>query len=189
MADKLETRLRSLEEEIFYQVDLKLMEKLRTDTQQEEKRQQLSKLMHVEDKATLDELIEQGIDQNSVAALLLVPLAVVAWADGRITDEERSTVIDIAAKYAKEDSGPFIDVVKHWLKREPSEALWNAWLTYVRTLREQSLGPATEMLSEKLIDHARKVAEASHSFLSFKRINAEKQQALDRVCDALRSVK
>ena len=71
MADKLETRLRSLEDEIFYQVDLKLMQKLRTDTQQEEKRQQLSKLMHVEDKATLDELIEQGIDKNSVAALLL----------------------------------------------------------------------------------------------------------------------
>ena len=187
MEDKLESRLQSLEDEIFYQIDLKLMEKLRIDSQQEKKRQQLSKLMHVEDEATLDGLIEQGIDHNSVAALLLVPLTVVAWADGRITGEERSTVIEIAAKYAKEDSEKFVDVVKQWLDHEPSEALWDAWLAYIRALREQSLGPATEMLSEKLIDHAQEVAEASHSFLSFSRINAEKQQALDRVCDALRS--
>ncbi len=31
--------------------------------------------MNVEDKAMLDEFIEQGIGQNSVAALLLVPLS------------------------------------------------------------------------------------------------------------------
>lgn len=187
MADKLAARLRSLEDEIFYQVDLKLIEQLRNDNQLAEKRQQLSKLMHVEDEAMLDELIEQGIDQNSVAALLLVPLAVVAWADGRITDQERSTVIDIAAKYAKQESGVFIDVVKHWLDQEPSEGLWKAWLAYIRAVREQSLGPATEMLSEKLIEHATKVAEASHSFLSFNRINPDKQRALDRVCEELRT--
>lgn len=181
MTDKFEAKLRSLEDEIFYQVDLKLWEQLRANTLMEEKRQQLSKLMNVQDQGMLDELIEQGIEPETVTVLLLVPLAFVAWADGRVTDAERAKVLEIATRYAQKDSSVFVGVVKQWLKREPSEALWDAWIAYIHALREQSLGPVTEMLGEKLMEHATSVAEASNSFLSFNRINPEKQQMLDRL--------
>ena len=187
MADHLESKLKSLEDEIFYQVDLKLWEQLRASRLHEEKRQLLSKLMNVQDQVMLDELIEQGIDHQTVAVLLMVPLAFIAWADGRVTETERTTVMEIASRYSREESPAFAKVVKQWLDREPSEALWNAWIAYIHTFREQSRGPATEMLAEKLMDHARSVAEASSNFLSFKRINPEKQQALNRLRDALQT--
>ncbi len=86
----LNERLRAIEDEFFHEVDLKLWEQLRQNRLRDEKRLQLNKLMHVEDQAMLDELIEQGIDDESVAVLLFVPLTFIAWADGRVTDAERA---------------------------------------------------------------------------------------------------
>jgi hypothetical protein len=182
----LDERLRAIEDEFFYEVDLKLWEELRENRMRDEKRQQLNKLMHVEDQAMLDELIEQGIDDESVAVLLFVPLAFIAWADGRVTDAERKTVIEIVTQYAPENSETFVTAVKKWLVRKPDEKLWDAWQAYVHVLREQSPRCVADMITDKLFDYARRVAEVSHSFLSFNRINPEKQQALDRLENALK---
>ena len=185
-SDALDDRLRALEDEFFYEVDLKLWEDLRKNRVRDEKRQQLNKLMHVEDQVMLDELIEQGIDDESVAVLLFVPLAFIAWADGRVTDAERKTVIEIVTKYARENSNTYLPAIKKWLDRKPDEKLWDAWQAYVNVLREQSPRCVADMITDKLFDYAQRVAEVSHSFLSFNRINAEKQQALDRLENALK---
>ena len=182
----LDERLRAIEDEFFYEVDLKLWKRLRENRLRDEKRQQLNKLMHVQDQAMLDELIEQGIDDESIAVLLFVPLAFIAWADGRVTDAERKTVIEIVSQYARENSDTFVAAVKKWLDRKPNDKLWDAWEAYVQVLREKSPGCVADMITDKLFDYAQRVAEVSHSFLSFNRINAEKQQALDRLQDALK---
>lgn len=181
----LNERLRAIEDEFFHEVDLKLWEQLRQNRLRDEKRLQLNKLMHVEDQAMLDELIEQGIDDESVAVLLFVPLTFIAWADGRVTDAERKTVIEIVSAYARENSDTFVAAIKKWLDQKPDDRLWDAWQAYVQVLREQSPRCVADMITDKLFDYARRVAEVSHSFLSFSRINPEKQQALDRLQNAL----
>ncbi len=185
-SDTLESKLRALEDEIFFKIDQKLWEKLREDSLREEKREQLRKLMHVEDEAMLDGLIEEGIDNEKIAVLWLVPLVVVAWSDGHVTDAERKTILEIASPYSERGSDEFIAVLKRWLRREPSPDLWVAWQTYLEALRQYSLGPATEMLADKLYEDANRVAHASNSFLSFGRVCKEKQEALDRLKKALK---
>lgn len=181
----LNKRLRALEDDFFRQVDLKLSEELRKNTVRAGKRERLSKLMSIHDEATLDELIDHGISEETVAAILLAPLVFVAWADGRVTDAERQTVIEIVSEYAQKDPAALVGVIEQWLDDRPSEELWDAWKSYIEALRERSSGTAMAMLSEKLLEHASRVAEASTSFLSFNRIAAEKQQALDQLRDAL----
>lgn len=181
----LDNRLRALENDFFRQVDLKLSEQLRENTLRAGKRERLSKLMSIHDEATLDELIDHGISEETVAAILLAPLVFVAWADGHVTDAERQTVIEIVAAYSQKDTAKLVDVIEQWLDDKPSEELWNAWKSYIEALGECSSGVATAMLREKLLKHANRVAEASTSFLSFNRIAAEKRQALDQLRDAL----
>lgn len=181
----LDKRLRALEDDFFRQVDLKLSEELRENTLRMKKRERLSNVMSIHDEATLDELIDYGINEETVAAVLLAPLVFVAWADGHVTDAERQTVIEIVSGYSHKDTAALVSVIEQWLDDKPSVELWDAWKSYIGTLRECSPGIATAMLSEKLLEHARRVAEASTSFLSFNRIAAEKQQALDQLRDVL----
>ncbi len=183
----LDSRLRALEDEFFYQVDLKLSEQLREKALREGKRKRLSELMRVHNDATLDELIDHGIDDQTITALLLVPLVFIAWADGYVTEAERKTVIDIISKYSQHDSDAVVCIIEPWLKRQPSESLWIAWQAYLEALRARSSGTATAMLGERLLEHAKRVAEASTSFLTLHRINPDKQRALDRLKDALES--
>ena len=181
----LEDKLRSLEDEIFYQVDRQLWEKLRQDKLRDEKRQQLGELMHVEDEAMLDGLIKQGIDNEKIAVLLMVPLVFVAWSDGRVTDAERKMILDITSHYTQGDADEMGKIIRQWLKRQPSEELWKAWQAYFVALPERASKPATAMLGEKLFEDATKVAHASDGFLSFGRLAPEKQQALDRLRAAI----
>ncbi len=183
--DALDSRLRALEDEFFYQVDLKLNADLREKSLREGKRERLSKVLKVQNEAALDDLIDHGIDEQTVAVLLLVPLAFVAWADGHVTEAERETVFGVISRYAKKDSAAFMRIMDPWLKSKPSDALWDAWQSYIKGLREQMSETAAAMAGEQLFEHARRVAEASTSFLSLHRIGADKQRALDKLRDAL----
>lgn len=185
-ADALDSRLRALEDEFFYQVDLKLGEQMREKTLREGKRKRLSESIRVHDDASLDQLIDQGIDEQTVAVLLLVPLVFVAWADGHVTAAERKTVIDCVSQYAQDDEESFVGIIEPWLKQQPSEILWDAWRAYILALRERSSGTVVAMLGEKLMEHANLVAHASTSFLTVRRIGPEKQHALDRLRDTLK---
>ncbi|WP_146530234.1 hypothetical protein [Novipirellula artificiosorum] len=181
----LDSRLRALEDEFFRQVDIKLCEQLREQILREGKREKLTKLVSIEDQSILDELIDYGINDETVAVLLLVPLVFVAWADGHVTDAERQTVIEIVMRYSPGDRKAYLCVIEQWLDRKPSEKLWDAWKAYVQAVRKRSSGTVAAILSEKLLEHAGRVAKASTSYLNLKRIAIEKQQALARLREAL----
>ncbi|KAA1261991.1 hypothetical protein LF1_45520 [Rubripirellula obstinata] len=185
--DALDSRLRALEDEFFYQVDLKLGEQLREKTLREGKRKRLSEIIQVTDEASLDELIDQGIDEETVAVLLLVPLVFVAWADGRVTEAERSAVIECVSQYSQEHTDAFVQIVEPWLQKQPSETLWGAWGAYIQALRDKSSDTVATMLGEKIMEHANRIAKASTSFLSLHRIGPDKQHALNRLRDTLKA--
>lgn len=178
-------RLRAAEDEFFYQVDLKLGEQYRQKVERERKRERLSEHLTPHSDATLDELIDNGIDEQTIATLLLAPLAFVAWADGKVTKAERDVIHAVAMPHIKENKQASIALIESWLDHRPDDRLWTAWCGYIAALRERSSGTATAMLGEQLLAEARKVAEASKGFLSFGRIDAEKQRVIDQIRDAL----
>ena len=87
MADEriLGERGKALEDEFFRKENERLIAKLRELKAKEATREELSRISGITNTAILDRLIQPGIHAETLVALSIVPLAEVAWADGRST--------------------------------------------------------------------------------------------------------
>ena len=71
------------------------------------------------DDAVLDKLVELGLKPNTIAALSLVPLIEVAWADGEIQDNERTAILQGAHGKGLEEGTDGYELLQTWLKGKP----------------------------------------------------------------------
>src|SRR5690606_26860332 len=89
----LDDRRKSLEDEFFHKESQKDLAKLREKLAKQNSKDELRKASGMEDEAVLDRLVELGIGADTIAALSLVPLIKVAWADGAVQDREREAIL------------------------------------------------------------------------------------------------
>ena len=161
----LRDRGKSLEDEFFRREDQRLIQKLEQMRAAETNRETLAKAAGIGSPAVVDKLLELGVKAETVAALALVPLVEVAWADGELDRRERGAILDRAR-----ESGLAAGSVEHalleaWLDRRPDPKLLTAWTHLVRGVSEQ-LGPEeSARLKANLLDRARAVATASGGVL------------------------
>jgi len=132
-----------------------------------ERRQQLAQVSGIRDEAVLDRLMELDITAESLAALELVPLVFVAWADGGIQAEERQVISALAKAAGIESQDGRYPLLEHWLKRRPNAAMLEAWKQYVQELRKRMDSKEVEQLRHELLDRAQTVARATGGFLGF----------------------
>ncbi len=97
--DAFHQRGEALENQFFAKVDRELLEKLQQKQDMESLRDQLKI-----DDSTASALRTAGVTSQSAAALRLVPLIAVAWADGRIEAAERAVVLKAAASQGIHDN-------------------------------------------------------------------------------------
>ena len=94
---------------VFYNRDKQLMEAFRDRLDQLERRQQLKHVSDIRDEALLDRLLGLGITAESLAALGMVPLVWVAWADGEVAAEDfetlRREILERAGDVARASGG------------------------------------------------------------------------------------
>ena len=94
---------------VFYNRDRQLMEAFRDRLNQLERRQQLQHVSDIRDEALLDRLLGLGITAESLAALGMVPLVWVAWADGEVAAEDfetlRREILERAGDVARASGG------------------------------------------------------------------------------------
>ena len=94
---------------VFYNRDRQLMEAFRDRLNQLERRQQLQHVSDIRDEALLDRLLGLGITAESLAALGMVPLVWVAWADGEVAVEDfetlRREILERAGDVARASGG------------------------------------------------------------------------------------
>ena len=94
---------------VFYNRDRQLMEAFRDRLNQLERRQQLKHVSDIRDEALLDRLLGLGITAESLAALGMVPLVWVAWADGEVAAEDfetlRREILERAGDVARASGG------------------------------------------------------------------------------------
>src|SRR5256885_357331 len=89
------------------------------------------------DDAVLDKLVALGLRANTIAALSLVPLIAVAWADGTIQENERTAILQGAAGKGLESGTDGYDLLQTWLAKQPSSDLMDAWEAYNKALAIQ----------------------------------------------------
>lgn len=154
----LRDRGRSLEDEFFRREDQRLMERLKELKATETTRDALAKASGITKPAVLDKLMELGIHAETVAALAIVPLVEVAWADGALDAKERRTVVDGAGVPRASAAGALLDA---WLDRRPDPKLLTAWTQFVQGMCEQLDADGAERLKTGVLERARAVANAS----------------------------
>ena len=178
----LRDRGRSLEDEFFRREDKRLIAKLTEMQAAETTRQALAAASGIAAPDVLDKLLGLGIRAETLAALSIVPLIEVAWADGSLDAKERQAVLDRAREVGVAPGSTAHTLLGAWLERRPDPKLLDAWTQMVRGLRER-LGPAEAgRLEASLLDHARAVASASGGVLGIgAKVSAAEAAMLERL--------
>jgi len=178
-------RRRELEEQFFLERDKALLEALREKTASKERRESLRDASGITDEALLDRLESQEINAETLAALCLIPLIEVAWADGDVDAKERQAVLEAAEAKGLEADHPGHELLRQWLARKPDAQLLTAWKDYVGTL-SQTLDPsAMDALKTDLMVRARAVAETAGGLLGFgNKVSKSEQAMLDELENA-----
>ena len=113
----------------------------------------------------LDRLLKLGIQAQTFAALCIVPLIEVAWADGALDAKERRAVLEHAGAAGITSGSPAYGLLEAWLEHRPSQQLLDAWRDLVRAIREQIGAEEAGRLKAEIVERARVVARASGGVL------------------------
>jgi hypothetical protein len=177
----LEKRGRTLEDEFFHRVDQQLMEQMRAKMEAEEQRKALAAACGLADERLLDALAAAHVTPESLAALTLVPLVRVGWADGRMEAPERAAILQAAAENNCPPGSLGHSLLASWLNAPPTETLFQAWREYTRRLCEDLEHDACRNLSDRIVGRARDIATAAGGILGLGAISALEKAALQEV--------
>jgi hypothetical protein len=154
----LSDRGRSLEDEFFRREDQRLIKRLGELKETQASREALAKASGITAPALLDQLLQLNIRAETLAALSVVPLVEVAWADGELDARERRAIVEHAGIPRDSTAGALLEA---WLDRRPDFKLLTAWTQMVQAMRGELSPDAGARLKESLLDKARAVASAS----------------------------
>jgi tellurite resistance protein len=179
MADGiLEERRNSLEEAFFHKENERLRARLQAEREREATRAALQSECGLEDKELLDRLVELGIRVDTVEALVLVPLALVAWADGKMDPNERDAVLQGAKASGIEPGTPAYGLLEAWTTERPSPELFDSWRAYIKALVKELSADQRWSREERILGRARGVAEAAGGILGIATVSKEEESVL-----------
>ena len=158
---------KTLVDAFFHEQDQQLLKAFHERMEKMDRRAQLTQVCGISDEAVLDRLIELDIGPETLAAIEVVPLLSVAWADGKVQAEEREAIIAAAAAAGIQPQDARYPLLEHWLERRPGAEMFEAWKHYVNGLCQRLEKPEIERLKNDVLDLARKVAQAAGGFLGF----------------------
>jgi hypothetical protein len=157
----LRLRGKALEEMFFRTADHVLIEKKRQLEKTERSLATAAKVSGISSEAVLRKLIEMNVQLDVLATLSIIPLIEVAWADGKVDEEERDAVLRGAESYGILKSQIGYGLLEQWLGHRPPAGLLESWIYYIRGLCPLLSGAERETLKADLIQRARAVAEAT----------------------------
>jgi hypothetical protein len=172
-------RRKALEEEFFAKHNQQLLRQLRETTAPKARKEALAAASGITDAAVLEQLAALDLSSETLAALSLVPLIEVAWADGRLDTKEQSALLAAAEQVGISKGSASHQLLEEWLGERPPPELLAAWKAYVATLSTALSVQDKEALKRDLLGRARSVAEAAGGFLGLgKRISSAEQAVL-----------
>ena len=163
--DFLADRRKALEESFFRKRNTELLEKLKQQAVLDAKRNELAMVSGIQDEKLLDRLAGLDLGSETVAALSLVPMVRVAWADGHLDDKEREAILKAAVEAGVNESSASYHWLITWLENQPDEDLVNTWMEYTKALCATLDDDARLAIRDGLIRRSREVAEAAGGFL------------------------
>lgn len=187
MSDQfLAQRKKGLEEAFFAKHNRDLVEKLRRKTDEATRREHLISISGIKDQSLLDQLVAAGLDAGTLAALGLIPLLQVAWADGKVQPQERAALLDAAIKVDLAEGSAGYQLLTGWLDREPEPELFKVWKEYVRALRGAMTEETFRAVRNVILDRAKTVARAAGGLLGVGSVVGSEHGVIKEIEAALR---
>lgn len=182
MADNtLEERGRALENQFFDKENKQKLAAMKSKLESQQSKEELRKASGMSDEAVLDRLVALGLRANTIAALSLVPLIYVAWADGSIQDNERTAILQGAHGKGLEQGTDGYELLQSWLSRKPSEELFTAWEAYIKALAGQLNDEQNRLLKNQIVGFAKMVATSAGGILGFGKVSGDEEKVLSRI--------
>src|SRR5882762_593080 len=163
----LEERGRALENQFYEKENQEKLSAMKHKLDGVREKDDLRKASGMTDDAVLDKLVALGLSSNTIAALSLVPLIQVAWADGEIQDNERVAILQGAHGKGLEEGTDGYDLLQTWLKKAPGHELFAAWEAYIKALASQLNDEQNRLLKNQIVGFAKMVATAAGGILGF----------------------
>jgi hypothetical protein len=180
-AETLEDRGRALENQFYDKENKEKLAAMKSKLDAQSTREDLRKASGMTDDAVLDKLVELGLKPNTIAALSLVPLIEVAWADGEIQDNERTAILQGAHGKGLEEGTDGYELLQTWLKGKPPAGLFEAWESYIKALASQLNDEQNRLLRNQIVGFAKMVAASAGGFLGIGKVSATEEKALSRI--------
>jgi hypothetical protein len=142
----------------------------------------LAAASRIVDDDLLDELVALGIRADTIRALGLVPLAAVAWADGRLDEAERRMLLAAARDAGLDDDGPGRRLLELCLATSPPSALRELWRCWVGSASATLPPGESRRWRDDITARARRVAEAAGGFKSLlPKVSVHEAALLDEI--------
>jgi hypothetical protein len=184
--DFLDERRAALEDEFFHRENEKKLAKLKEQLTASETKEELRKASGMTDEAVLDRLVALGLRGPTVAALSLVPLVAVAWADGELQDKEREQILHAAEAKGMGAGTPGHELLTSWLQKKPDDSLVDAWEGYMKALLAQLNDEQVRILKNQIIGFAKVIAESAGGFLGFGKVAGSEEKVMARIESAFK---
>ena len=184
----LEERGKALEDAFFANKDRELMAKLKEDLDAGKNRQALKDATGIQQDDVLDRILALGVNGESLAAMSIAPLVLVAWADGKIDAQERKAIISGAEQAGLETGSHAHQLLLSWLSDQPDDTLQDGWAAYTQALCETLSAGDQVQLQETVLGRCQKVAEAAGGFLGLGSISSKEQAVLEQLKRAFEPV-
>ena len=168
-----------LEDRFFFAENQILRDRLETLKKKEENIQTLSNVSGIKNDLVLQQLVDLNIRPEILAALCLIPIIEVAWADGFGEKKQRDAVLEGAKKTSFSGDE---DILREWLQTKPDPKLMEAWEIYMQGLCEIIDDETISLLKHEIISHTQYVAEASGGFLGLiNPVSKSEQKMIDKI--------
>ncbi|HEU5056268.1 MAG TPA: hypothetical protein VFU21_07075 [Kofleriaceae bacterium] len=179
--DFLGDRRMALEEAFFRKQNEKQLAELRAELAAKKSKEELRTASGVTDEAALERLVALGVSGQTLAALSLVPLIHVAWADGKMDEREREAVLMAATGKGIDAGSATYKLLEGWLKQKPDPVLFDAWRAYINELSSSLVAGQRGLLKSQILAFAQTVAESAGGFLGMKSVSAAEKAALAEI--------
>jgi hypothetical protein len=179
--DFLDERRKSLEDEFFHKENQQKLADLKKKLAAKATREELAEASGMDDEAVLDRLASLGLRGETVAALSLVPLIAVAWADGAIQESERNAILQSAKGKGFDEKTASYEILSAWLNKKPDDSLLDAWESYIKALNKDLNPEQQKLMRTQIVGFARMIAESAGGVLGFGKVSSAEEKVLARI--------
>lgn len=174
-------RGQALEDVFFKNIDQQLIEDLRSEMSEQKTKREIRSACGIWNDEVLAELAKLGVSGETILAVSLIPLVSVAWADGNVTDAERSRILDAEKAQHIHKESVTHQLLNYWLDNNPGPEMLEAWKHFIHELRGLLTPARGTLFDAEIMDRAEAVAKASGGYLSYGAISPAEQKVIDTV--------